>query len=54
MHELFHINTVRLKYDDTHTDQKFSESERYPSLREDAHETPTNQVQNAFSLRGNA
>ena len=33
------FKTVRLKYDDTHSDQKFSESST-PSLREIAYETP--------------
>ena len=32
--------TVRTKHNDTHSDQNFSESELFPSLRENAHETP--------------
>ena len=35
------VSTVRIKYDDTHYDQKFSESELYPSVRGNANETPT-------------
>ena len=37
---------MRLKYDDTHSDQNFSESELFPSLRGNAHETPMKRPRN--------
>ena len=44
---LWLVTTVRLKYDDTHSDQKFSESELYPLIA-------WKRLRNASSLRGNA
>ena len=55
---LWLVTTVRLKYDDTHSDQKFSENGVWPLIvwkrPRDAYETPTKRLRKASSLRGNA
>ena len=57
----FKSNTERLKYDDTHSDSEFSESELYPIIawlrQRYAHETPTKRLLNVWKApaeRGNA